>query len=108
MSPKGKKAKAREGYSNGNPMFGYRMPVVHYLPELGHMGNVRRRRIVYEPHPDYFPGLVRLGELLAQEPPRTFVQIADELNMSGYHYWSYKYGERIWSPQIIEGILYRA
>ena len=45
-------------------MFGYRMPVVNYLPELGHMGNVR--------------------------------------------YWSYKYGERVWSPQIIGGILYRA
>lgn len=105
---KGKKAKAREGYSNGNPMFGYRIPAIHAAPQLGELSEFRRRRVVYEPHPSYFPGLVRLGELLAEEPPRTLVQIAEQLNRQGFPYWSYVFGERPWSPQVVEGFMYRA
>jgi DNA invertase Pin-like site-specific DNA recombinase len=104
---KGKKAKAREGYSNGNPMFGYRIPEIIYSAHAGPIAHDQRRRIVFEPNPTCFPALVQLGELLAEEPPLTFVQVAEEMNKRGLHFWSIQYGERPWSPQIIEGLLYR-
>jgi DNA invertase Pin-like site-specific DNA recombinase len=103
---KGKRGRALDGYSNSFPMFGYRMPELILSSELGHLSEIRRRRIVYEPHPEYFPVLQRVGELLAREPPMTLPQVADELNRMGLPYWSYKYGRRPWSESILSSLLY--
>jgi hypothetical protein len=99
---KGKRGRAMEGYSNSFPIFGYRMPELTISSELGQFSEMRRRRIVYEPHPEYFPALQQLGELLAREPPLTLPQVAAEMNRQGLPYWSYKYGRRPWSESIIK------
>jgi hypothetical protein len=103
---KGKRGRAIEGYSNSFAIFGYRMPELRISTELGQLSEMRRRRIVFEPHPEYFPALQVLGELLAREPPLTLPQVATEMNRLGLPYWSFKYGRRPWSESIISSLLY--
>jgi DNA invertase Pin-like site-specific DNA recombinase len=103
---KGKLGKARQGYSNGFPMFGYRMPEIVISADNGQLSQVRRR-VVYEPHPEYFAVLQKVGELFAQEPPLTVLQVAEELNRLGLPYLSRQSGPRIWSESILSSLLYR-
>lgn len=101
---KGKEGKARLGYSNGIPPYGYQIPIIQLATLIGQTRRERGQRIVYEPHPDYFPVLQALGELLAEEPPITISEIARIMNQHGYRYSSHKYGERSWSPDIISAL----
>lgn len=103
---KGKLGKAQQGYSNSFPMFGYRVPEIVISADSGQFTQARRR-IVYEPHPEYFAALQKVGTLLAQEPPLTLPQVAQDLNRLGLPYWSRRYGRRLWSESVLNTLLYR-
>jgi hypothetical protein len=103
---KGKLGKAQQGYSNSFPMYGYRMPEI-VLSGDNTQFTQARRRIVYEPHPERFLVLQKVGELLAQEPPLTLPQIAQILNQQGLPYWGRRSGQRFWSDSVLNTLLYR-
>jgi DNA invertase Pin-like site-specific DNA recombinase len=107
---KGKAGKAKEGYSNGIPMYGYRVPEIVIPPNATAL-DIRkiRSRLVYEPDPAYFSGLQRFGELAAQSAPSlSFRDIADEMNRLGFRYYSTRHHfEGVWNVERVYGVLKR-
>jgi DNA invertase Pin-like site-specific DNA recombinase len=97
-SSKGKRGRAREGYSNGLPMFGYKIPDIT---------DFRQKRIVYAPDLDFFPSLQRLGEVLAIYPPLTYAQVANLMNREGHQYRSWADGPVPWEGQNVGEIVRR-
>jgi YD repeat-containing protein len=107
-SKKGKTGKAKEGYSNGRPVYGYQAPIVHVDGTVTAQDIKRlRRRLVYEPDPLFFPGLQKLGDLAAQQHPvLSYAAIARELNRGGPLY--YNAAERTtsdWTSERIAALL---
>jgi DNA invertase Pin-like site-specific DNA recombinase len=107
---KGKAGKAKEGYSNGMPMYGYRVPALE-IPADATALDIRRlrSRLVYEPDPRYFAGLQRLGSLAAESNPAlSFREITDEVNRLGVPYFSTRYRfEDTWNEERVYGVLKR-
>jgi site-specific DNA recombinase len=72
----GKEDRAREGYHNGNVMFGY-LPPEYPKPPDEAASTWTPPRMPVRPHPVTFPALMRIGELAAAG--LTDRAIADEL-----------------------------
>jgi DNA invertase Pin-like site-specific DNA recombinase len=110
-SAKGKVGKAKDGYSNGRPMYGYRAPELQ-LSEGATAQTVRdlRRRLIYEPDPIYFSGLQLLGELAAEaNPVLSYKEIAEEMHrQKAPPYFSTIYGyEAPWTATLVAHVLRR-
>lgn len=95
----GKEDRAREGYHNGNVMFGYLSPDYPKAPD-GAPSTWRPPRMPARIDPLLFPVLVRIGELVADG--WTDRAIADELE--GYHSVTARFGERALTKDTIAAI----
>ncbi|GCE20039.1 recombinase family protein [Dictyobacter kobayashii] len=95
----GKEDRAREGYHNGNVMFGYLPPEYQKAPD-GAPSTWRPPRTPVRPDPITFPALVRIGELAAQG--WTDRAIADELD--SYLSRTARFGERLLTKDTVAGI----
>ncbi len=95
----GKEDRAREGYHNGNVMFGYLPPEYPKAPD-GAPSTWRPPRMPARPDPILFPVLVRIGELVADGWADR--AIADELE--GYNSVTARFGERALTKDTIAAI----
>ncbi len=95
----GKEDRARDGYHNGNVLFGYLDPEYPKAPD-GAPSTWRPPRTPARPDPVTFPALVRIGELAAQG--WTDRAIANELE--GYMSHTARFGERYLTKDTIAAI----
>jgi DNA invertase Pin-like site-specific DNA recombinase len=91
--------RGRAGYHNGKPLFGYLMPQYEKAPD-GAPSTWRPPRQPARVDPENFPGLIQLGEFVAQG--WTDQAIADEL--SGYLTDSPRFGRRPLSKDTVATI----
>jgi len=95
----GKEDRAREGYHNGNVLFGYLDPEYPKAPD-GAPSTWHPPRMPARPDPVTFPALVKIGELTAKG--WTDQAIADELE--GYISKTARFGERLLTKDTIAAI----